>query len=304
MKTTKTRKSAIDTILFIGSALIRFIIKFFKPAIDTKKELETRKAMKEERKKNHKAVKNYYNGLKKGFFSSQSGINYKVNNTLDKETNRKKLKSFLHISEENKKIKWTDTQAFLIFSIIPLLTCPGATSGCIKNCYALNNYYPDTIKCRVENYLLTRNPLFVSIVSEYLKDYLKKHSRKLKGKKLAFRIHEAGDFYSTEYMLKWFEIARMFPEITFYAYTKSFSIMDKCYEMKPDNFVLRSSLWQYSTTREELVIVEKYDTPIYTAFDAEEMPKGIITCPCSAGCGSCGNLCGQSKKQLIACEIH
>lgn len=38
------------------------------------------------------------------------------------------------------------------------------------------------------------------------------------------RIHESGDFYSQEYLNAWYTLARTFPAITFYAYTKSFHL--------------------------------------------------------------------------------
>jgi hypothetical protein len=34
------------------------------------------------------------------------------------------------------------------------------------------------------------------------------------------RIHDAGDFYSLEYLLLWLEIVKACPNVTFYCYTK------------------------------------------------------------------------------------
>lgn len=58
------------------------------------------------------------------------------------------------------------------------------------------------------------------------------------------RIHVGGDFYSLDYYAAWMEIARENADKTFYAYTKSVSIVKKWlsrYFKFPDNFKLTSS---------------------------------------------------------------
>jgi len=58
----------------------------------------------------------------------------------------------------------------------------------------------------------------------------------------AVRIHDAGDFFSAEYLLKWLEIAEEFPLIVFYAYTKEVLKFRELVERKaPANFK-----WVYS----------------------------------------------------------
>ena len=58
-----------------------------------------------------------------------------------------------------------------------------------------------------------------------------------------FRIHESGDFYSEDYVKKWYEIARALPAVTFYAYTKRNDIFTKeLLEEKPSNFKLTWSI--------------------------------------------------------------
>lgn len=47
------------------------------------------------------------------------------------------------------------------------------------------------------------------------------------GKTEYVRIHESGDFYNGEYLQAWVEVAKKFPDIIFYGYTKSLPILLK-----------------------------------------------------------------------------
>ena len=58
----------------------------------------------------------------------------------------------------------------------------------------------------------------------------------------AVRIHDAGDFFSEQYLRAWLDIARFMPDILFYAYTKEVSLFRRCVEERaPINF-----RWLYS----------------------------------------------------------
>lgn len=53
----------------------------------------------------------------------------------------------------------------------------------------------------------------------------------------AVRIHDAGDFFSADYLRLWFEIAKAIPDVLFYAYTKEVA-MFKNFDLDiPQNFV-------------------------------------------------------------------
>lgn len=54
------------------------------------------------------------------------------------------------------------------------------------------------------------------------------------------RIHDSGDFYSREYLHKWFKIMDSLPHVQFYAYSKSLPLFVK--ERLPSNFTLIKSL--------------------------------------------------------------
>lgn len=70
---------------------------------------------------------------------------------------------------------------------------------------------------------------------EFVKNWL------LSGGK-AIRIHDSGDFFSDEYTTAWLDIARMVPDVLFYAYTKEVTRFRKIVEgQAPENF-----RWIYS----------------------------------------------------------
>lgn len=97
--------------------------------------------------------------------------------------------------------------------------CPQA-GACASFCYARNGTY------------LFRNVRARHIANlEYVLDdpqgwyqqmLTEVQSPKMKGKFV--RIHDAGDFFSGEYLDLWLEIARNTPDVTFYCYTKEISL--------------------------------------------------------------------------------
>ena len=184
----------------------------------TSEEIKNRIAKKANLIKNHKALSHYRDLLKYGKYTSDSGKEYSYN----------KYNYTPHFVESNKKIKWTKDRAFLIFSLPPVLTCPNACAGCLDDCYALKEMYPNSIIPRFENWKLSFHGDFRDITLEYLENWISKNAKRLENRKLAVRVHESGDFYSVAYMLKWYYIASHLPNVTFYAYTKSFKIADEC----------------------------------------------------------------------------
>ena len=41
------------------------------------------------------------------------------------------------------------------------------------------------------------------------------------------RVHDSGDYYSKEYLLKWFAIAEALPNVKFYSYTNNINMIKK-----------------------------------------------------------------------------
>jgi hypothetical protein len=62
----------------------------------------------------------------------------------------------------------------------------------------------------------------------------------IKKKATHIRIHDSGDFYSREYLHKWFKVMESLPHVQFYAYSKSLPLLAN--ERLPSNFTLIKSL--------------------------------------------------------------
>lgn len=99
------------------------------------------------------------------------------------------------------------------------LTCPFADK-CVKYCYAQKGAYIwGNVKPAFERrYEATKQDNFVEMMVEEL----------VKKKADYLRIHDSGDYYSNEYIYKWFAIANALPHVRFYSYTKSIPLfLDK-----------------------------------------------------------------------------
>lgn len=126
----------------------------------------------------------------------------------------------------------------LIFGIPALesksgfVTCPQA-GACAAICYARQGFYhmPNVIKVKEHNLKQTQN----------LKAFVPRVVADLKQLNYSIvRIHDAGDFYSQNYLNAWYKIARQFPDIFFYAYTKSLHL--DLWSKKPKNFRIVQSI--------------------------------------------------------------
>ena len=128
-------------------------------------------------------------------------------------------------------------------------TCPGA-GACKVYCYAKKGGYiqwknSSMSQTRVLNFLLNdpdgfKNKLSSEIKSAQVK-FDKKQTKLSSNKnktKLVIRWHDAGDFFSPEYLNFAYSIAANFPDVDFYAYTKMASV---AVGTKPANFTTNFS---------------------------------------------------------------
>lgn len=82
---------------------------------------------------------------------------------------------------------------------------------CAKFCYARKGAYiwSNVNKAHEERYEFSKTDQFVDAMIAAIKqkraDYI--------------RVHDAGDYYSTEYAMKWIAIAKALPNVRFYSYT-------------------------------------------------------------------------------------
>lgn len=210
-----------------------------------------------------------------------------------------------HLSDGNMKLVPTKEVNFFIWNIPAKLTCPNSTAHCRKECYAVKSEkrFPETVlKARHDNWEMSKLPTFVDDMVYFILKGLKNQRKP----KLIVRIHESGDFYSQEYADKWMEIIRKVnsqcpdnKEITFIAYTKSFSFFDG--KELPKNFALRASVWD-DTKESDKEIIARNGWNVYTAVEKFTDHDDFEQCRCN-DCATCGN-CWNVNIPLICCEIH
>ena len=134
-------------------------------------------------------------------------------------------------------------------------TCPNA-GACAKLCYARNGTYlfPEVKKAHEESlrFILEDLEGFKAAIINELKSpkfrmtlkargfpfeitdsFLKRWSR---NGGAAVRIHDAGDFFSEDYLNAWLDIARARKNVLFYAYTKEVAMFKRLSSTFPDNF--------------------------------------------------------------------
>ena len=117
-------------------------------------------------------------------------------------------------------------------------TCPGA-GACQTFCYAMKGSYVmfkavSMNQTRLLNYLLNDPDGFAEEMDAEIKLAQAKNRRA----QLKVRWHDAGDFFSPEYLSVAYKIAKANPKVLFYAYTKLSGIAAG---EKPDNFIMNFS---------------------------------------------------------------
>lgn len=128
--------------------------------------------------------------------------------------------------------------------------CPNA-GACSSICYARSGTYNfSNVKGRhiknLEYILYEPDQWFKQMLEEVQKP-------KMAGKYV--RIHDAGDFFSEEYLKMWLDIAILTPQVTFYCYTKEVALFKKIVEPNcPENF---KYLYSLGGKQDHLIDLEK-----------------------------------------------
>jgi len=145
------------------------------------------------------------------------------------------------LSDGNSKLK---KSGIVSFNLIPIIHCPLA-GACKSFCYATvgQQAFASGVKRRAAAFKATLNPAFV----QNMHAEIARWKRKIK----AIRVHDSGDFYSMDYLKAWLEIARLNPDVRFYAYTKSLPFVHKAFELGlvPSNFRLIQSVGGLADSR-------------------------------------------------------
>lgn len=176
----------------------------------------------------------------------------------------------LHISKGNKKIGRTHN-----FSMAPGHTCSNC-SECISYCYDIKAcwQYENVRIARAENtamMLLDREKTF-SQIAEYI--------RRRKANKF-FRWHVSGDILDTDYFDHMVKIAILFPDWTFWTYTKNYFAVNDWIrthggtrDALPDNLSVMFSVWN------GMPCINPYGLPTFTCIMEGMTPApGEWRCP-------------------------
>lgn len=120
-------------------------------------------------------------------------------------------------------------------------TCPGA-GECKLYCYALKGGYVQwkgvsMSQSRLLNWLYNDPDGFMAQLDSEISS-LKTRGAK-KDTQIVIRWHDAGDFFSPQYLEKAYALASRHPEVDFYAYTKIASVAQA---ERPDNFKINFSM--------------------------------------------------------------
>lgn len=113
-------------------------------------------------------------------------------------------------------------------------SCPGQTSICAKVCYAgkLEKVYKGVLNVLMHNWELLKDadiPTMENLISDMITDFVSETDKIIaRGENATydFRIHWDGDFFSRDYAIAWANVIRAFPNVTFWAYTRTFEIVD------------------------------------------------------------------------------
>jgi hypothetical protein len=197
-------------------------------------------------------------------------------------------KSNLFISKGNMKVHAA------IFNLPCRKTCKSGLE-CHKFCYAAKaeRLYPNVKPCREKNLKESKLNSFVPRIVEMI----------LKSKQEFFRIHESGDFYNVLYILKWFEVCRLLPQVKFYTYTKRTDLFDHVIlSNKPDNLTLSLSLDGIKEGNiGQLTVPNGYDNLAITHKDQSTCPAQLNdNIKCVKDC----KICLQKNKNVIVFKKH
>lgn len=172
------------------------------------------------------------------------------------------------------------------------VACPNSTPMCERYCYAkkAERFRKQVLPCRVHNYEESQRESFVPGMIRVLE-----RRRKLE----FFRIHESGDFYSQEYLEKWLEICKAFPNTRFLAFSNMWNLE---WKVCPRNLVVFWSIW------EDTDIGDRVHGGGLFAFIGNSRPElcveeDVLVCP--GHCDSC-LMCfmGYENQKHVRFKIH
>jgi hypothetical protein len=176
------------------------------------------------------------------------------------------------------------------FSLPSKEACPTATPTCLQYCYAnkAERAWQWPLVSRSRNLWATKQPEFIDWMVKALKDTDSD----------LIRLHDAGDFYSQDYLNEWFDIAGRFPKKKFMAFTSNCGLD---FKKKPKNMILYCSIWpdtKKAFKKKKMIKAFVYDKE---KLGMQEKPRGRL-CPAqydhSITCSKC-RLCWTHPKDIV-----
>ena len=204
------------------------------------------------------------------------GSNIEVKDEAGKKYNTEALKSAImqrpkSILGQNAKMQHSETGTEAVYDIgLPALkglavnentgefvivdTCPGA-GACKTYCYAMKGSYVmfkavSLGLSRMLNFLLNDPEGFAAKLNDEIAEAKLKNAKK--GAKTVVRWHDAGDFFSEQYLDMAYSVANANPGVSFYAYTK---MGDVANASRPKNFNMNFSQGASSEQEKKVDIV-------------------------------------------------
>ncbi len=115
---------------------------------------------------------------------------------------------------------------------------------------------------------------FDTLRGEHLNDMIHRLNQDMPKNLGICRIHVAGDFFNSDYLFSWINMAMLHPDRLFYAYTKSLRYWLKYQEWieQVDNFVLTAS---YGGSSDELIDSDKLRSAKVVFSEAEAEALGL-----------------------------
>ena len=156
--------------------------------------------------------------------------------------------------------------------LIVVNTCPGAGS-CKVDCFAMKGGKvqfegPWLSDGRILTFLLNDpDEFFNQLSNEITKE---EKSAQKGGYNLTIRWHDAGDFFSPEYMDLAFKLAAAHPDVKFYAYTK---IADAALGQKPSNFIVN---WSEGASTSQEKQVKQQDPQLDVTKNSRIVPSKLF----------------------------
>ena len=169
-------------------------------------------------------------------------------------------------------------------------SCPYA-GECLKGCYAQSGKQAlrDAVRAYQENLdMYKEHSFFTKLDDELYKICLKAEKDH---KTVYIRLHDSGDFFSYRYLCDWLAFMTRYPDVHFYAYTKSIPYMESARKqgLIPPNFTYvyscggkRDDLIEPKIHRHAIIVESEQDIPEgYVngshddAFASEKDIKGI-----------------------------